>query len=108
MFKSNSECFFILKLLTNISQGLQHDEFELFVKDNEWPGVSTLRKLNRGASITIYHTISGTLISLQSWIIAALAILQALSVSWVLRFSESSSEDFVFRLLSLIFFGDLS
>lgn len=70
MFKSNSECFFFsfffLKLLTNISQELQHDEFELFVKDNEWPGVSTLRKLNRGASITIYHTISGTLISLQS------------------------------------------
>lgn len=27
--------------------------------------------------------------------------------NWVLRFLESSSEDFVFRLLSLIFFGDL-
>lgn len=54
IFKSKSQCFFKM-LLTNISQGLLMMSLGCLnsVKDNEWPGASMLRKLNRGTSITI-------------------------------------------------------
>lgn len=79
MFKSKSECFIFECCWLTSHRDYNMTSLDCLdpVRDNEWPGASMFRKLNRGISITIYHTVSATLISVQSWIIAALAILQA-------------------------------